>query len=133
MNETIILQTGPAATVKPWPFKHAAANLATYLAFLSEWRLFIGAAQRQERVDSTRMQVLMDQVLIDAGLDPDQAVSDDFRSVLDAIEQVNGVDELVSKPIGLLVRKMEAINRQATPVAPSSSTPLPSDVTSQAS
>ncbi len=120
MNISLKLANGPSVTVTAWGYVNAASAMSNYLGLLQALRsLQADPAQSQEA------QALADAVLRDAGLDPAHLLAADLAPLLEVIHELNGVEELLGKPVALLVRCLTALQRAQEPETAESGTPAP--------
>jgi hypothetical protein len=110
MNISMKLASGPSVTVQAWKFGQAAACMSNYLGLLQSLRsLQADPAHGQET------QALAEAVAKDAGLNPDDLQASDLAPLLDVIHELNAVEDMLGKPVALLVRCLTALQRAQEP------------------
>lgn len=111
---------GPSVTVSAWGYANAASATSNYLGLLQALRgLQADPAGMQET------QALADAVIRDAGLQPEALLAADLPGLLEVIHELNAVEELLGKPVALLVRCLTALQRAQEPESAESATPVP--------
>ena len=110
MNISMKLTSGAHVTVNAWSYARAATSMSNYLALLQALR-----ALQSDPVHSQEVQALADAVVRDAGLNPDDLQAADLAPLLEVMHSLNEVEEMLGKPVALLVRSLTAIQRAQQP------------------
>lgn len=107
ISRALTLQSGASITLHAWPYRVFSANFLDFRHLLSAFRIMAGG-----EVEAPQ-QMLLDRVLLSSL--PDQTDRDavqvaDLPEVLDAIFDLNRLEDVAAKPLSLYLRLLQAEN-----------------------
>lgn len=101
MNRPHKLKTGVNATLKPWPTGEVGTGFGNFMALLQAMQRL--NSDPADTINQAQVDALIPAVLENAGLNPEKVSATDLTGILQAVRELNGVDDLVGKPLALLV------------------------------
>jgi len=117
------LQNGVTITVQAWPYAAFAANYMDYRNLLLAFRERSGGQEGQQP-----QQRLLDRVILSCvprEEDRSQIAAADVGELLEVVHDLNQLDEVAAKPLGLYMRllRAETDTLEASPGATSTTSP----------
>ncbi|GGJ65357.1 hypothetical protein [Deinococcus aquiradiocola] len=110
MHTALKLRNGTTLTVHAWSYANAASAMSNYLSLLQALR-----ALQQDASMAQEAQALTDIVAADAGVQTEQLHASDLGPLLEVIHELNDVEDLLGKPLALLVRALTALQKAQEP------------------
>lgn len=116
------LTSGVTITLTPWPYLHFAARYAEYRRLLTAFRERAIFREDSEHPQDTLLERVILGAVPSEG-DREQILTPDLGLLLEAIHDLNRLDEVAAKPLGLYQRLLQAESSALeTPSAPTSTT-----------
>lgn len=108
------LQSGETVSVRAWPYLEFSANYSDFLSLLAALKAGLNQAEPEPLMQSLLNRVLLASIRQN---DLDLIAVADVPGLLEAIFELNNVEQMAAKPLGLHSRVVQAVVNAQTPDA----------------